>query len=189
MPLYLRAVAPTIPNLASPVQQLVVGDQAAQPPSDCVRDTNSSYGLQWSYTIPNGGPAPAGFRIQEATRTTQIFFDNADEVLVAGANSTWQGGNDWSSQVNPNTTSLAYYVPDSANQDSSLTMINPIVLPPGGVTLSFLTAQNFEDGFDQGNVEISTDGGASFTPVATYMNDFIGTRSIDISPYAGQSIK
>src|SRR5262249_20903155 len=88
-----------------------------------------------------------------------------------------------------NTTRLAYYVPDSANQNSSLTMINNVLIPFGGSTLSFLTLQNLEDGFDKVYVEVSTDNGVSFNPAGAFMNDFVGTRIIDISQYAGRLIK
>ena len=152
-------------------------------------DTNGSYTVRWTYTAPTGGPAPTGFRVQEATRTTGVFFDNADEVLVASANSKWSGGSDWSTQINPNSGSAAYYVPDTANQNVSLTMVSNVVVPAGGATLSFLTSQDFEDGFDLGYVELSTDGGTTFTTIGSYMNNFVGTRVIDISPYAGQAIK
>src|SRR5205807_825862 len=101
LPLYYRAVTPTIQNIASPALAAVLADQPAQAPSTCVRDTNSSYTLQWAYTVPTGGPNPVGFRLQEATRSADVFFDPATEVLVAGANSTWAAGNDWSSQVDP----------------------------------------------------------------------------------------
>ena len=189
MPFYYRAVTPTIQNITAPDQLTMLADQPEQPPSNCATDTNSSFTVRWSYTAPAGGPAPVGFRVQEATRSTNVFFDDAEEPLVANANSKWSGGNDWSSAVNTNSGSLAYYVPDTANQNTSLTMINSVLVPAGGATLSFLTTQDFEDGFDSGYVELSTDGGATFTTIGSYMDNYIGTRVIDISPYAGQSIK
>jgi len=196
MPFYYRAVSPTFTNIAAPVLAQIQADQPPQAPSTCVGDTNSSYTLQWSYTAPTEGPAPVGFRVQEATRTTNIFFDDASSPLTGGANAIWgsssppaPAGSDWSSQVNTNTARLAYFVPDSAQQNSSLFMLNSVLLPAGSATLSFVTFQNLEDGFDSVYVEISADGGASYTPVGAYMNDYIGKRTIDISQYAGQAIK
>jgi hypothetical protein len=195
MPFYYRAVSPTITNIAAPLLA-IQADQAPQAPSVCVGDTNSSYTLQWSYTAPSGGPAPVGFRVQEATRTTNIFFDDASSPLANGANAIWgsssppaPAGSDWSSQVNTNTGRLAYFVPDSAQQNSSLFMLNSVQLPSGSATLTFGTFQNLEDGFDSVYVEISANGGASYTPVGAYMNDYIGKRTVDISQYAGQAIK
>jgi subtilisin family serine protease len=196
MPFYYRAVAPTILDITAPVLAQIQGDQAPQGQSPCAGDTNSSYTILWSYNPPNGGPSPAGFRVQEATRTTNIFFDDASTPLVGGANAIWSSssppapaGSDWSSQVNTNTGRLAYYVPDSAQQSSSLFMANSLPIPPGSATLSFLTFQNLEDGFDSVYVEVSNDGGVSYSPVGSYMNDYIGKRIIDISQYAGQAIK
>jgi len=61
-------------------------------------------------------------------------------------------------------------------------------LPAGGATLSFVTSQDLEPNFDFGNVEITTDG-INYVGVAKYTGMFHGTRSIDISQFAGQSIK
>jgi hypothetical protein len=187
MPFYYRAVKPEIPNVTSPVQQSP--ENTEQPAPDCPVDTNGNYRIRWNYTAPNGGPAPAGFRVQEATRTEEKYFDNADELLVAGANSKWSGSAQWTSQTNPNTGSVAYYVPDVAQQNESLAMTSTLNLPAGGATLSFTTTQNLEDDFDKAFVEISTDGGSSFIVLASYGNDFIGTRNIDMSPFAGQGIR
>jgi hypothetical protein len=187
VPFYYRAVRPEIANVTSPVQQQP--ENTEQPTPDCPIDTNGNYRVRWTYTTPNGGPAPAGFRVQEATRSEQKFSDNADELLLAGANSKWAGSAQWTSQTNPNTGSLAYFVPDVANQNESLAMTNTVALPAGGATLSFTTTQNLEDDFDKAFVEVSTDGGSSFIVVASYGNDFVGTRNIDISPFAGQGIR
>ncbi len=185
-PFYYRAVRPDIPNITSPVQQTPENTEQA---GDCPVDTNGNYRVRWTYTAPNGGPAPTGFRVQEATRTEQKFFDNADELLLAGANSQWAGSAQWRSQINPNTGSFAYFVPDVANQNESLAMSNSVTLPAGGATLSFTTTQNLEDDFDRAFVEVSTDGGSTFIVVAAYGNDFVGTRNIDISPFAGKGIR
>ena len=40
-----------------------------------------------------------------------------------------------------------------------------------------------------GFVEISTDGGITFTAVGSYVDNYVGTRVIDISQYAGRAIK
>jgi hypothetical protein len=187
MPFYYRAVRPDIPNITSPVQQ--APQNTEQPAPGCSIDTNGNYRIRWTYTAPNGGPAPVGFRVQEATRSEQKFFDNADELLLAGANSKWTGSAQWTSQINPNTGSFAYFVPDIAEQNESLAMTNTVTLPAGGATLSFTTTQDLENDFDKAFVEVSTDGGNSFVVVATYGNDFVGARNIDISAFAGQGIR
>lgn len=187
MPFYYRAVRAQVANLAAPDQAPIEGTE--QPATTgCATDSNGNYRLRWSYTPPNGGPLPIGFRIQEATRSQTLFFDNADEPLVAGSNSKWSGSAQWTTQSNPNTGSFAYYIADLANQNESLTLRNPIVLPAGGATLTFTTTQDFEDGFDNGFVEVSTDGGANWTTVAIYADNFVGTRTVDLSAFAGRTI-
>ena len=189
MPFYYRAVAPAIPNIVAPVQQAVLADYPPATNGDCSLDNDSRYSVRWTYTVPSGGPAPVGFRIQESTRSSVLFFDDASSPLVANANANWSGGMDWVSTANPNNSKLAYYVPDTSMQNSSLAMVNSVSVPAGGATFSFLDNHDFEDGFDYGYVEISTDGGSSFTQVATYGYDFIGTQVVDISPFSGHSIK
>ncbi len=189
MPFYYRAINATIPNITAPEQQELEGVE--QPPAmagSCPIDTNGSYTVRWAYSLPGGGSLPVGFRVQEATRSDEVFFDPADEPLVGGANSMWTGSAQWNTQTNPESGSLAYFVPDAAMQDEALTMVNSVNLPPGGATLSFLTNQDTEQDFDFANVEVSTDG-VNFATVATFSGTFVGTRFIDISPYAGQSVK
>lgn len=187
MPFYYRAVRPDIPNVTSPVQQALENTEQSTP--DCSVDTNGAYRVRWTYTVPNGGPAPSGYRVQEATRSEQKFFDNADELLLAGANSKWTGSAQWISFLNPNTGTLAYYIPDAAQQNESLAMVNTVTLPAGGATLSFTTTQNLENDFDKAFVEVSTDGGGSYAVVASFGNDFVGVRNIDISAFAGRGIR
>jgi hypothetical protein len=185
MPFYLRAVRPLIPNITAPVQQQLGGTEEPST-TGCAVDVDGNYRVRWTYTMPEG-PTPVGFRVQEGSRTEDKFFDNADTLLVAGANATWAGSEQWLSLINPDSGSIAYFIPDVNDQSEALEMVNPIALPAGGATLSFKTNQNLEDGFDIVNVEVVADG-VGFV-VASYGNDFVGTRTIDISPFAGKSIK
>ncbi len=193
MPFFYRAVRALIPNITSPNQQQPTGtEQPAPAPSpSCPVDTNGSYTINWTYTKPSGGPNPVGFRVQEATRSTEVFFDNADEPLVAGANSKWAGSAQWTSQVNPDTGSPAYFVPDTAEQNESLTMVGTVVLPPGGASLSFYSLEETEADFDFAHVDIATsnDNFLNFSTIASFSGSFSGTRLLDLSPYAGKTIK
>ncbi|MBA2430648.1 MAG: S8 family serine peptidase, partial [Chthoniobacterales bacterium] len=187
MPFYYRAVAATVPNITAPVQTAPTGVE--NPGNPCPVDTNGSYNVNWTYTPPAaGGASPIGFRIQEATRSQSIYFDDASQPLVGGANSRWTGSAQWSSAVNPDTGRLAYYIPDTANQNESLTMATPLQIPPGGATLSYLTREDTEEGFDFTRVEISTDG-VSFVTLGSFSGLFSGTRALDISAYAGLSVR
>ena len=98
----------------------------------------------------------------------------------------------------PNGGSTAYYIPDGALQNESLTMKNAITIPAGAsAALKFTTRQGFEDGFDFGFVEVSTDNGANFVEAASYTGPdalhpatvFAGTRTVNLSQFAGQAIK
>ncbi|HEX8844674.1 MAG TPA: S8 family serine peptidase [Pyrinomonadaceae bacterium] len=193
MPFYYRAVRATFPNIAAPNQTPPTGTEQPAPPTPpgCPVDTNGNYQVNWTYT----GPPHVGFRVQEATRSQEIFFDNADEPLVAGENSKWRDAltpPQWTSQASPGTGSLAYFVPDAADQNEPLTMKGTIALPAGGATLSFVTYQDTEQDFDFAHVDVSTDAAnnfVSFNTVASFSGFFSGTRFIDLSPYAGQTIK
>lgn len=191
MPFYYRAIAAALPINAAPNQQPIEGTEqpSPTPTPSCPGDTDGSYRLRWTYTTPSGGKAPDGFRVQEATTVTERFFDNADEPLVGGANSKWTGSAQWTSQTNPNTGSLAYFIPDAAMQNESLVMKTAVALPAGGATLSFTTTQDTEEAFDYAYVDISTDGGTNFVNVATYTGRFTGTRNIDLTPFTGNSVK
>ena len=204
MPFYYRAVRATIPNTTAPVQTAPTGTEqppatptpspspsaspTPTPPAGCAADSDGNYTINWTYTAPNSGPAPLGFRVQEATRSDSLFFDNADEPLVGGANSKWAGSAQWNSNVNPGTGSRAYYIPDAANQNESLTMVGTVKLPPGGATLSYETTEDTEQDFDYTHVELSADG-INFVTLASFSGFYEGTRAIDISPYAGQTVK
>ena len=193
MPFYYRAVEAVVPNVTAPEQEPIEETTAPSPtpapPTDCSTfDTDGNYTVRWNYPQPEEGPTPQGFRVQEATRINELFFDDADEPLVNGDNSKWTGTDQWNSSVNPETNSLAYYVPDAADQDESITMVEAKVVPAGGATLSFDTTQDTEEGFDYAHVELTTDG-TNFVTVASFTGFFAGTRILDISGYAGQSVK
>ncbi len=174
------------PVLAAPV--LATGAGYENP------DTNGSYELTWQR--PEGATGPD--TLQEATVCGPLYNDNADEPLVAGENSKWAGSPQWTTQVNPNTGSPAYYIPNGSGQNEALTMDGLVAVPAGArTTLSFRTTQGLEEAFDYGRVEVSVDGGTNFTEVAAYTGPdsrtpntfFNGVRTIDLSQFAGQSIK
>ncbi|HYY57879.1 MAG TPA: S8 family serine peptidase, partial [Pyrinomonadaceae bacterium] len=188
MPFYYRAVRALIPNITSPDQQAPTGTEqpAPSPSPNCPVDTNGNYTIHWTYTKPSGGPAPVGFRVQEATQSTEVFFDDADEPLVAGENSKWINATtppQWTTQVNPDTGSPAYFVPDTSDQNEPLTMKDPIALPAGGASLSFYSLEETEEGFDFAHVDIATsdDNFLNYSTIASFSGSFSGTRLLDLS--------
>ena len=186
-----------IPELQAPVQADPANVEQAPGAAACGTDTNGTYTLGFSYTpLAVDDALPDGFQVQEATLFQDIFTDDASEALSNGSNSRWQQGggsttgvDGWTSQVNPNTGNLAYYVPDTLEQSWTLAMKDPVSLSPGGGTLTFDTTQATEEGFDYGSVEISTDDFATYTTIASDSGIFIGQRQVDLTDYGGQQIK
>lgn len=155
----------------------------------CGTDTNGAFTLNFTYSPPEGGSNPSGFRIESATRVEEAFFDDAEEMLSGGSNSTWQGTSGWTSQVNPDSGTLAYYVPDTLNQNETLTLRSSIPVPPGGALLELRTTQSTEPNFDFAYVEASGDDGANWATLHVSSGNFIGTRQFDLSSYAGGTVK
>lgn len=189
MPFYYRAVPPVARNSAAPVLLAPTGVESPAADPACGTDTDGSYTLNFRYTVPSGGATPLGFRVQEATTIRQLFFDNADEVLVGGSNSRWTGTSGWSSQANPETGSIAYFVPDTANQNETLVLTNPVALPAGSSTLTFDTSQDTEEGFDFAHVEISINNGASYGRIGSFSGAYAGSRQFDMTGFAGNPVK
>ena len=201
MPFYFRAVTATFPNSAAP-NQLVPGNTESPQTPTCPTDTNGSYTINWSYA----GPAATGFRVQEGTFSKSIFFDDANEALrpapvgttVVNQNTKWRDAGiagtpptppQWVSDVNPDTGSVAYHIPNGQGQNHSLTMRDPIKLPDGGVTLTFTTRYSITTNSNFGFVEISTDGGVTWFRLARFTGSFSGTREFDLSGFAGQTVQ
>lgn len=184
-----------LPILEAPAQ--AEPSNVETPDAACGTDTNGAFTLNFAYTpLAVDDPLPDNFLVQEATQFNVVFEDNADEALSSGENTLWKvgggsttGADGWTSQVNPDSGSLAYYVPDTLEQNWTLEMKQPVTLAAGGGTLSFDTTQATEDGFDYGSVEISTDDFATYQTVSSESGVFIGTRQVDLSDYSGQSIK
>ncbi len=175
-------------NVAAPVQGAPTNVETAVADPACSIDTNSAFKVNFTYTAPPAGAAPAGYRIEEATRVEEVFYDTADETLSSGSNSLWAGTGTWSSAVNPTSGSMAYYTPDTMDQNDTLTMKQAVAIPPGGALLTFDTTQATEDGFDFAIVEANDDGGP-FASVGQGTGVFTGVRQYDLSSHAGHSVK
>lgn len=188
MPFYYRGTAEgTPPPAQAPPFQNAVADDATPDQVGGV-DRDGNYVVNWTFPPPPN-TQPCGFQVEEATTFSTGFTDDAEEVLVAGSNSKWTGGATWSTQEHPDTGTNSYSPLYIDNQDASLTMVTPVTLP-GGVALSRLTFDSFEDleaTFDFGNVEVSADGG-EFLVVAAFTGAFSGRRVVDLSGFAGQDV-
>lgn len=188
MPFYYRPKEALLPEVTTPQLSETTGIE--QPAGECDIDTDGDFVLNWTFTDPvDPDVQTVGFEIERGTFRNQVFFDDAAEPLVAGANSIWSGSPQWVSQTNPDTGNSAYFVPNSVEQDEALTMIEAVSLPPGGgATLSFVTNQSTEAGFDFAITEISVDGGP-WLQLNRSSGVFAGTRRFDLSPFSGSNIR
>lgn len=184
-----------LPILEAPVQDAPTNVET--PAAACDTDTDGAFTLNFSYApLTVDDPLPDNFVVQEATQFADVFEDAADEALSGGENTLWKvgggstaGADGWSSQVNPDSGSLAYYVPDTLEQNWTLELKQPVTMSAGGGTLYFDTTQATEPDFDYGSVEVSTDDFATYTTVSSESGVFIGERQVDLSAYGGQAIR
>ena len=177
-----KAAAPP----ARPRQEPIADD--SEPDQSAGVDGDGAYRLSWSHP-----PAPAqtacGFRVEESRLTHPAFADAAEEPLVASSNATWRGDLGWTSGPHPGTTTLGYWLPYTDNSDAALEMRSSIALAAArAAVFTFSSFESIELDFDYGLVEISADGGP-FQTLATFTGDFSGTRAIDLSGFAGQSVR
>ncbi|MER2598352.1 MAG: S8 family serine peptidase [Caldilineales bacterium] len=179
---------------------------------------SGSYSAVWSFTTALG---PADCSIGT---TTHVLFSDGFETGLGNWSSSGTG-NTWVLTGNPAyvySGAQAMHATDPTTVSDQRLVSPPIVLPSGEnpVVLKFWNAQSFEDFtggcFDGGLVELSNDGGATWTPVpaadllndpyngpihSAYGNPLGGLAAwcgdpqpylnsvIDISAYAGQTVQ
>lgn len=190
MPFYYRATATAQEFHEAPFQNAIQDDTSNPPSPDQVNgvDKDGYYKLSWTFP---GAPAeqPCGFQIEEATSFATVFQDDGAEPLVVGSNTKWTGDPEWVSSLHPNTATLGYSVVYIDQLNTSLTMSNAVAIPAGATAqLVFNSFEDIEADFDFAFVEVSGNGGP-FVPLAQYTGFFSGERVVDLSGFAGQSIK
>jgi PKD repeat protein len=177
-------VSPTPP--AAPVQNAIQDD--ATPDQQAGVDKDGRYRLSWSYP-PAPTQQPCGFQIEESGAFGTDYSDDASEALVAGSNSRWTGDANWATLPHLGTGTTGYSLIYTDNLNTSFAMNAAIALPAASAAvLTFDSEEDIEEGFDFGFVQISADG-AAYETVAQFSGIFSGARSIDLSAYAGQSIR
>jgi subtilisin family serine protease len=189
MPFLLRTLAFPVPALGQPEDPWIV-DAEAPNAAGCPVAPANAFGLEWAYTPSGGGTLdPSGYRLQRGRFETELFFDDASEPLMTGANSLWTGSAQWSSTLNPDTGNPAYFVPNLVEQSESLDLISAIPLPASasGASLSITTRIATEPGFDFANVLVNGSGGA-YQPIDRRSGDFSGTLNYDVSAFTGQDL-
>ncbi len=186
MPFYYRASASPLVVREQPFLNGVLDDTPPDQVGGVDRDGN--WRLTWTFPASPAEQACA-FQVEEASTLSSIFTDDGSEPLVGGSNSKWTGDPQWVSSAHPDTTTEGYSVVYTDDINVSLTLANPIAIPAGTrAQLVYDSYQDLEDGFDFGFVEVS-DGGVGFLKVAVYSGFFSGQRVVDLSGFAGKSIK
>ncbi len=186
MPFFYRASTGSSVSREAPFQNAIQDDASADQVNGVDRDGN--YHLSWTFPA---APAeqPCGYQVEEAGSFSTIFSDDGSEPLLAGANTKWTGDPQWISSVHPDTMTPGYSVAYIDQLDVSLTMAAGVAIPAGAkAQLVFDAYQDLEDGFDFGFVEVSANGG-NFLKVAGYTGAFSGQRVLDLSGFAGKSIR
>ncbi|PYQ13572.1 MAG: hypothetical protein DMH00_04045, partial [Acidobacteria bacterium] len=186
MPFYYRTSPGSQVFREAPFQNEIQDD--ASPDQVNGVDQDGNYKLSWTFPA---APAeqPCGFQVEEASSLSSLFSDDGNEPLVAGGNSKWTGDPQWISSIHPDTLTPGYSVVYTDQLDASLTMASDLAIPAGTkAQLVFDTFQDLEDGFDYGFVEVSANGGG-YLRIASYTGTFSGQRVLDLSGFAGKSIK
>lgn len=186
MPFFYRA-SPTAAVFSAAPFQNAIQDDTTPVQADGV-DREGNYRLSWTYPGPPA-EAPCGFQIEEsAAPLTTLFSDDGSELLLAGSNSKWRGAAEWNSAIHPEKLTAGYAVVYHDRLDGALAMTSAVALPADTkIDLSFDTYQDLADGFDFGFVDVSVDGSAYLT-LARYTGAFTGTRTLDLSRFAGRSV-
>jgi len=175
-----KAYGPAVP-IQDPIEDDAYPDQ-----SEGI-DRDGKYRLSWTYPASQA-EQPCAYRVEESNPSGSVFSDDAEEALDNGTNSKWRSNGDWVSTPHPGTMTNGYTVVYTNDQNSPLTMVNPLTIPVGNAArLTFRSYEDIERDFDFGYVEVSADGGP-FQTLATYSGVFSGERSIDLSAYSGKTI-
>ena len=150
----------------------VVGPWA--PDQDPTTDpyNNAITRISWAAQDP-GDPNPAVSYSIEGCLNPTTFTDPATPALTG-----WVGGG-----FTYNATGFSgpgYFSGNSNNLVSTLTMALPLMIDAAADTLRFKVNYNTESNYDYGYVDVSTDGGSSWTPIpgniTTNFNPFGSNR-------------
>lgn len=166
--------------------------------------TTNSFPLTWSPAEVTTGLS--GYAIEESTDYVNPLFDNADGTAQPGqAGSLWNTTaselpNQWTEDpAYHNTLPNSYFVSGTTDGfDTSLTLKTAITVPNdrSSARLTFWS-RYYNDPEDTGNVEVSTDGGTTWTtlrvlsdaPSVPPADTRMQNHEVDLSAYLGMPIK
>jgi hypothetical protein len=140
-----------------------------------------------AYSSPGAPPNGADYvRIRDAAGNT-VRGNQINSLAFQGASTLPTRPVQWTVAANPPlaTGDPALYSGAANNRDEMIT--RPITVPTGaGATLTFNALWNEEQGWDFGFVQVSTDGGASYTSLAC--TDTTSTTDPDALPTAKDNV-
>ncbi len=129
-----------------------------------------------------GAPGTTVYTVESTDQCTpNTFFEDDMESGGAAWSATHGSGSaDWAlATTSPHSPTTSWFATDpNVGSDQYLATTNPVVVPVGG-TLSFWHWYDTESGYDGGVVEISTNGGSTWTDLGADMtqNGYNGTIS------------
>ena len=166
-------------------------------------DTNGAFTLNW--TRPTGASGPDLLQIS-TTSCAPLIFDGAESGLGNWTTSTsGAGAQNWTTSTakpqHTGTTFFAQGIENTSNAESYLTYNNPITIPGIGQTFLNFSDWDNNEGDDNVVVEVSADGGSTWSPVYIHNRSELGTgpvsfateplfqRSVNLADYGGQTIR
>ena len=193
----------TCPILEAPV--LSLGPDYQNP------DPNGSYTLNWTRPAGAGGPD----LLQESpVDCGPLLNDNAEggtgQWTIAQTGSApspmWQQG---LPNQKPNHSSATFWANPTAeqntqNKSTTLTFNSPISIPATGITTMRFSQWYFNEDDDKGFVEVSTDGGTTWTAIytnnrsqgdlpdvgaAAFAEEVLTPQELNLTIYSGQTIR
>ncbi len=164
-------------------------------------DATINWGTDQSYSSPGAPPNGSDFvRVRDGTGT-YLSADQVRRIEFDGVSQLPTLPVEWSVDANPpgQPGDPALYSGTGDNLDRAI--VREVAVPAGTPALAFDADWSLEDGFDYAYVQVSTDGGESYTsipcsdqvagPLGPAFNGVTGgfvPVTCDLSAYAGQTI-
>ena len=118
-----------------------------------------------------------------------VFWDDLDPVKESWTHTATQGTDDWRLSTNySHSPSHAYFCSEPSTVKDDYLVTRSFVVPPGG-QFSFWHTYQLEPNYDGAVIEISTDGGVTFTDLQSHITQGSYTGQIsssDGSPISGR---
>jgi hypothetical protein len=160
--------APVVPQLAAPT--LTYPDGGEELP------TSTSVNVTWN---TNGAPATATYTVEYTSdcNTAAVFSDTVENGANGWTASHAGGSEDWAQVTSESHSPTHAWFASNTGATNDQYLVSPNINVPAGSELSFWHRYDLEAGYDGGLVEISTNGGTTWTDLGSLMtlNGYSGT--------------